>query len=110
MQQYLNNPETGQHVQRQNPHCFHSTTISKHIPNKLVIDGTTISDQNSVLSTWAENFESLSKSQIMSSAPLMDLECCSFSESDNVLDVPFEVEEVEHALKRLKLRRSEGPR
>ena len=37
------------------------------------------------------------------------MERCSFNESDCVLDVPFDVEEVEHALKCLKLERSGGP-
>ena len=39
---------------------------------------------------------------------VQDLECGSFGESDEVLDVPFIVEEVEHALKHLKPRRAGG--
>ena len=37
------------------------------------------------------------------------MECCSFNESDSILDVPFDVEEVEHAFKCLNLKRSGGP-
>ena len=37
------------------------------------------------------------------------MERCSFNERDIILDVPFDVEEVEHALKCLKLKRYDGP-
>ena len=37
------------------------------------------------------------------------MERCSFNERDIILDVPFDVEEVEHALKCLKFKRSGGP-
>ena len=37
------------------------------------------------------------------------MERCFFNERDIILDVPFDVEEVEHALKCLKLKRSGGP-
>lgn len=81
-----------------NPHCFWSTTVSKHIPDKVLVDNTLITDPSSVLSTWAEYCESLSKSQISSSAPLteiqtrvQDVDHCSFNDSD-ILDVAFEVE------------------
>ena len=97
-------------------HRFRSNAVSKHIPEKLLINNTLITDPNCVLSTWAEHFESLSKSQITSSVPLteiqkrvQDMERCSFNERDIILDVPFDVEEVEHALKCLKLKRSGGP-
>ena len=33
---------------------------------------------------------------------MRDMEYASYEESDEVLDTPFEVEEVEHVLKRLK--------
>ena len=92
------------------PRRFRSTAVSKHIPEKLLVNNTLITDPSCVLSTWAEHFESLSKSQITASVPLTEIqkrvqvmECCSFN------DVPFDVEEVEHALKCLKLKRSGGP-
>ena len=37
------------------------------------------------------------------------MERCSFSKSDGILDVSFDAEEVEHALKCLKLKWSGGP-
>ena len=98
------------------PHRFRSNAVSKHNPEKLLINNPLITDPNCVLSTWAEHFESPSKSQITSSVPLteiqkrvQDMEHCSFNERDIILDVPFNVEEVEHALKCLKLKRYGGP-
>ena len=40
---------------------------------------------------------------------VQDMEHCSFNESDSVLDVTFDVEEVKHALKCLKFKRFGGP-
>ena len=60
--------------------------------------------------------ESAGRSQIPSNnflkevaSKVQELECGSFGESDEVLHVPFVVEEVEHALKCLKPRRAGGP-
>ena len=68
------------------PHRFRSNTVSKHIPPKLLVNNTLITDPSCVLSTWAEHFESLSKSQITSSVPLTEIqkrvhnmERCSFN-------------------------------
>ena len=85
------------------PRRFRSIAVSKHIPEKLLVNNTLITGPSCVLSTWAEHFESLSKSQITSSVPLteiqkrvQDMERCSFNERDILLDVPFDVKEVEH--------------
>ena len=98
------------------PHRFRASTVSKHIPDKLLVDNNLITDPSHVLSTWADHFESLGQSQVSSSSPLSeiqkrvnDMERRSFNDNDNVLDVPFDVEEVGHAVNRLKLRRSGGP-
>ena len=98
------------------PRCFRSTAARKHIPPKLLVNNILITDPSCVLSTWAEHFESLSKSQIASCVPLTEIqkrvqymERCSFNERDIIFDVPFDVEEMEHALKCLKLKRSGGP-
>ena len=55
------------------PRRFQSTAASKHIPEKLLVNNTRITDPSCVLSTWAEHFESLSKSQITSSVPLTEI-------------------------------------
>ena len=55
------------------PRRFQSTAASKHIPEKLLVNNTLITDSSCVMSTWAEHFESLSKSQITSSVPLTEI-------------------------------------
>ena len=78
------------------PHRFRASTVSKHIPDKLLVDNNLITDPSHVLSTWADHFESLSQSQVSSSSPLSeiqkrvnDMEQRSFNENDSVLDVLF---------------------
>ena len=69
------------------PCQFWSSTVSKIIPDKILVNNNFITDLGCVLSTWAEHFESLSQSQITASAPLseiqkriQDMERCSFNE------------------------------
>ena len=69
------------------PCQFWSSTVSKHIPDKILVNNNFITDLGCVLSTWAEHFESLSQSQKTASAPLseiqkriQDMERCSFNE------------------------------
>ena len=90
------------------PQRFQSGSAGKHIPEKLLVNGNLVSDQEVLISIWASHFEAQGKSQVSSKCCLKevvlkvrDMECASYEESDEVLDTPFEVEEVEHALKRL---------
>ena len=101
---------------QKHPQRFRSRNESKHIPEKLLVNGNLITDSEALLSTWASHFEAQGHSQLSSNdfrkdvhSKVQDLEYGSFCESDEVLDVPFDVEEVEHALKRLKSKRAGGP-
>ena len=101
---------------QKHPQRFRSRNESKHIPEKLLVNGNLITDPEALLSTWASHFEAQGHSQLSSNdflkdvhSKVQDLEYGSFCENDEVLDVPFDVEEVEHALKRLKSKRAGGP-
>ena len=79
-------------------------------------NGNDVPDQEALMSIWASHFEAQGKSRVSSNCCLKevvlkvrDMECASYEEGDEVLDTQFEVEEVEHALKRLKSKRAGGP-
>ena len=98
------------------PRRFRSGSAGKHVPEKLLVNGNLVSDQEDLISIWASHFEAQGKSQVSSNRCLTevvlkvrDMECASYEESDEVLDTLFVVEEVKHALKRLKSKRAGGP-
>ena len=69
-----------------------------------------------LLDSWADHFHLLSQSQSVSNESLQESErkvnyhlSASFDESDNVLDTEFIIEEILHAIHRLKFGRAGGP-
>ena len=72
-----------------------------------MVDRNIVIDQEALLSIWAGHFEVQGKAQVSSNCSLKDvvvnvhdMECVSYVEIDDVLDTPFEVEEVEHAFEK----------
>ena len=82
----------------------------------LSSDGTIISDTNGLLECWADHFHHLGQSQSISNESLQEFEkrvkdhsSSSYSEDDNVLGTEFDVEEIQHAIQRLRWGRAGGP-
>ena len=82
----------------------------------LSSDGTIISDTNGLLECWADHFHHLGQSQSTSNESLQEFEkrvkdhsSSSYSEDNNVLGTEFDVEEIQHAIQRLRWGRAGGP-
>ena len=51
---------------QKHPQRFRSRNESKHIPEKLLVNGSLITDPEALLSTWASHFEAQGHSQLSS--------------------------------------------
>ena len=80
--------------------------------SKLVVDDQSISNTSDILNHFRSFFGSLSQSHLSSNdefSALSELENMSFSNNEQLLNTEICVEEVENALKTLKLGKSTGP-
>ena len=57
----------------EHPQRFHSGSACKHVPEKLLVDGNLVTDQEALLSIWAGHFEVQGKSQVSSICCLKDV-------------------------------------
>ncbi len=77
---------------------------------KLVVDGKCISEPDDLLNCWRLHFSSLAESQVSSThesgVDIHGIEARSFGINDSILDSPLTEEEIELALKKLKLGKS----
>ena len=81
---------------------------------KLMVDGVLVSDDDELRNCWKDHFSELSQSKIpvnvanKNESDLADMEALSHGFEDLILDYPTTSEEIERALKRLKLSKSAG--
>ena len=82
----------------------------------LLVDGSLVTDQASILATWVDHFSTLGKSLCSSNPSLRSsqsrtalLEAQSYTESDHILDSPFSEEEIQEAILHLKKDSAEVP-
>ena len=76
----------------------------------LCVNGALVSDPSHFLEVWTQHFQNLAKSQVETNPALEEvlkqstsLLSESFQKEEAFLDVPFAIEEVEHAVNRMKL-------
>ena len=89
-----------------------------HIPRqkatcrKLVVDGNTVTCEVDLLDCWKAHFSELAKSKLDANSAEnrveSDLHARSFGHNDQVLDTPFTIEEIENAVKKLKVGKGGG--
>ena len=89
---------------------------SKSGCTRLQIDDALVSDPSLLLEAWAEHFQNLAKPQENTNPALKEsIEQCvtllstSFQKEEVFLDVAFNTEEVDHAVNKLKIKKSAGP-
>ena len=79
---------------------------------KLIVNGKPITDGKNLLECWEKHFTELSKSHISETLSqghgVNNMEALSYGYEDLILDHSFSVEEIEHALKKLKSKRCGG--
>ncbi|CAI8025496.1 hypothetical protein GBAR_LOCUS14724 [Geodia barretti] len=75
-----------------------------------------VSDPSQLLQAWTQHFQSLTKSQEENNPSLKEsikqsstLLSATFQNGEVFLDVPFNTEEVEHTVNKMKLKKSSGP-
>ena len=92
---------------------FRSGACSKHVCEKLLFDGSLITDSEKLLCTWASHFKQQSCLQFSANDSLKDLqhkiqdfEMDPFGNVRTFLNTSIDVKEVEHALRTLKPKRS----
>ena len=95
---------------------FHAPHRKKSRTSKLRVNGEVLSKRSDLLGAWADHFGKLSTSHVDSedglkqlANKLTNLETASLSNEECILDVPFSLEEVELAIKKLKTGKSSGP-
>ena len=83
---------------------------------RLCVNGEIVSDPLQLLEAWTQHFQNLAESQRKSNPALEELFrqstsllSSSFQKEEVFLDVPFTSEEVEHAVRKMKLKKSAGP-
>ena len=88
---------------------------SKSGCTRLRIDDALVSDPSLLLEAWAEHFQNLAKSQENTNPALKEsIEQCvtllstSFQKEEVFLDVAFNTEEIDHAVNKLKIKKSAG--
>ena len=91
---------------------FQNTSI-RRTGRKIRVNGDIISDPATVLCAWKEHFEGLGQSRkdgdcVVSAADQRTnaLLSQSYNSDEHILDIPFQSEEIEHALNKLKLKKS----
>ena len=91
---------------------FQNTSI-RRTGRKIRVNGDIISDPATVLCAWKEHFEGLGQSGkdddcVVSAADQRTnaLLSQSYNNDEHILDIPFQSEEIEHALNKLKLKKS----
>ena len=89
--------------------CFRACHKLKARCSKLRVNGEVISNRDDLVGSWANHFSSLFKSHLSSEDGLQqldkkmdDLSTASFSNEEYILDVPFTLDEVVCAVKKLK--------
>ena len=88
------------------------TSGPKTTCTKLIVDGQSITDTHSILSSFKSFYESLIQSNLQSTEKdtvLSDMYDSSLGTNELLLDTEISLEEIEHALKLLKPRKSGGP-
>lgn len=82
----------------------------------LHVNGALVSDPSHLLEVWTQHFQNFAKSQVETNPALKEvlkqstsLLSQSFQVEEAFLDIPFTIEEVEHAVNRMKLKKSAGP-
>ena len=77
---------------------------------KLVVDDKVVSDEHELPNCWANHFMNLSSSHLTSvdSADIQQLYAQSFGYPNDILEAPFDVEEIASAIKKLKFGKSGG--
>ena len=82
---------------------------------RLCVNGALVSDPLQLLEVWTQHFQNLAQSQRESNPALEELFrqstsllSSSFQKDEVFLDVPFTSEEVEHAVRKMKLKKSAG--
>lgn len=70
---------------------------------KLAVDGELITEKKALLKCWKDHFENLTKSRSKNSESISSLHARSHCYNDGTLDTPFSIEEIEHAVKKLKI-------
>ena len=83
---------------------------------RLRVNGAMVSDPSLLLQAWTQHFQSLAKSQEDTNPALKEsikqsstLLSGTFQKEEVFLDVPFSIEEVEHTVYKMKLKKSAGP-
>ena len=95
---------------------FKTPQTKKSRYSKLVVEGETIQDPETLLKVWAEHFQKLSESRLGDTPDMISwkdkmrlLEVQSCMNEEFLLDVPFTAEEVSKAVNRLNRRKAPGP-
>ena len=80
------------------------------------MNGTLVSDPSQLLQVWTQHFQSLAKSQEEKNPALKEsikhastLLSATFQKEEVFLDVPFSTKEIEHTVKKMKLKKAAGP-
>ena len=96
--------------------CFRAPHKLKARCSKLRVNGEVISNRDDLVGSWANHFSSLFKSRLSSEDGLQqldkkmdDLATASFSNEEYILDVPFTLDEVVCAVKKLEPGKACGP-
>ena len=94
---------------------FRKPTIKTRQGVKLRVNGETTSDHDIVMHTWVDHFKDIGKSRADEKAPvasanneMQGMVTESFVNVETVLDVPFTAEEIEAAIKHLKVGKAGG--
>ena len=97
------------------PHRFKLLGCSKKNCSRLKVDDTVITDLPCLLNACADHFSNLARSEAFDNPDLVELKASmealtpvSMENEEYILDIPFTVEEVEKAIKRLKRRKALG--
>ena len=94
---------------------FRKPTIKTRQGVKLRVNGETTTDHDIVMHTWVDHFKDIGKSRADEKAPVASVNSEmqgmvteSFVNVETVLDVPFTAEEIEAAIKHLKVGKAGG--
>ena len=96
--------------QRNHPLRFKSSNPKAEC-TKLVVDGQSVTDTNGILNAFRSFFGSLAQSEVPcteQNTALSEMEVSSFCNNEHLLDTEICVEEIENALKTIKLGKSGG--